>query len=176
MDLGSHRASLFQHALSPAASITKVDDDAVETELEKGLTVSSATDTDKANTASDKAFASDTRTGIPPQGSAESEEVRIIKERVRDDESGDMVYRLRTEPEGEVIFEVPTETVRKIRVFIDQLLNIQEAGFLDQKPDTAQSETPPEVIKAATPAETSSIEETRAEVRAVAEQRANLES
>ncbi|WP_310619212.1 hypothetical protein [Flexibacterium corallicola] len=136
MDVGTQRISHQQLNITPQPVNAKEEKTSVKTELTEGLAVNLAQESDSSETSSDKGHQSDSRIGFPATDLpklTELTEERVIKEHVHDEELGSSVYRLRKEPEGAVIFEVPSEAVRKMRLFVDQLLSVQETGLSHHK-------------------------------------------
>ncbi|MDD7910430.1 hypothetical protein PUV47_10915 [Pseudovibrio exalbescens] len=144
----NQRPTAFQYALAAPSTAPRADQDAVGTELDAGLTVTATEAGGESDTATDKSYASDSRSGA-----TEQVEKRLVRERGYDEEIREFTYTLKQEPSGEVIFEIPTETARRISTFIDQLITLQE------------QEKAPEIEAATVPSLGTSSEETSPEVQ-----------
>ncbi|WP_068314590.1 hypothetical protein [Polycladidibacter hongkongensis] len=112
------------------------------TELADAKAVTATADGTSSGGADEKSFASDSRKGAEAALAAkDAEQVKIVRELSYDKEIREMVYRLKSDPGDEVIFEIPSEASRRIRGFLDQLITLQEKGMLGNKAEESASGT-----------------------------------
>ncbi|WP_162265098.1 hypothetical protein [Polycladidibacter stylochi] len=125
MEITGPRPTLTQNPLMADPTSAKQEQQQVKTELAAGQAVTALKENTATRASSEKSHPSDTRAN---NHNIKEEEVKLVREYRYDNEYRDMVYKLKSDPSGEVIFEIPSETSRRIRGYLDKLINLQEQG------------------------------------------------
>ncbi|EEA96085.1 hypothetical protein [Pseudovibrio sp. JE062] len=125
MEIVAQRPTLLHQALTTQAAPVKSDTEQVKTELAGAQAVTASSESSENSTASEKSYLSDSRLGIIPS-KPKDEESRVERGYNYDEESEELIYAMTQQPEGEVIYELPSKTARRIQAFLDEVLQAQE--------------------------------------------------
>ncbi|MES0870452.1 hypothetical protein [Pseudovibrio sp. SCP19] len=125
MEIVAQRPTLLHQALTTQAAPVKSDTEQVKTELAGAQAVTASSESSENSTASEKSYLSDSRLGIIPS-KPKGEESRVERGYNYDEESEELIYAMTQQPEGEVIYELPSKTARRIQAFLDEVLQAQE--------------------------------------------------
>ncbi|WP_189436743.1 hypothetical protein [Pseudovibrio japonicus] len=129
MEIVTQRPTLLHQSLTTQAAPVKSESVQVKTELSGAQAVTASSEAGNNPTASEKSYVSDSRLGIIPSKPKE-EESRVERGYNYDEESEELIYALTQQPEGEVIYELPSKTARRIRAFVDEVIQMQEKRSL----------------------------------------------
>ncbi len=129
MEIVAQRPTLLHQSLTTQAAPVKSESEQIKTELSAARAVTASSESSENPTASDKSFQSDSRLGVQPSKSGD-EESRVVRGYDYDEETKEFIYSLKQEPEGEVIYELPSQTARRIRAFVDEVIQMQEKRSL----------------------------------------------
>ncbi len=125
MEIVTQRPALLHQALTTQATPVKSETEQVRTELSGAQAVTASSESSGNPNASGKSYLSDSRLGVIP-AKPEDDQSRIKRGYMRDEESNGLIYSITQEPEGDVIYELPSQTARRIRAFLDEVLQAQE--------------------------------------------------
>lgn len=127
MEITTQRPTLLHQSLTSQVAPAKAETEQIQTELSGARAVTASAETTDNQTATNKPFKSDSRRGDQQVAEqARSDQARIVRQYNYDEESKELVYSLTQEPEGDVIYELPSKTARRIRAFVDEVIQIQE--------------------------------------------------
>ncbi|KZL14887.1 hypothetical protein ACQU0X_07855 [Pseudovibrio ascidiaceicola] len=129
MEIVTQRPTLLHQALTTQAAPVKSETEQVKTELSGAQAVTASSESEDNSTASEKSYLSDSRLGVIPSKPKEDQS-RIERGYNYDEESDELIYSMTQEPEGDVIYELPSKTARRIRAFLDEVLQAQEKRSL----------------------------------------------
>lgn len=129
MEIVAQRPTLLHQSLMTQAAPVKSESAQVKTELSGAQAVTASSESSGNPTASEKSYVSDSRLGLIP-GKPKEEESRVERGYNYDEESEELVYSMTQQPEGDVIYELPSKTARRIRAFVDEVLQMQEKRSL----------------------------------------------
>ena len=129
MELVVQRPTLLHNALNTQAAPVKSETEQVATELDSAKAVNASSESSDNRSASEKSYKSDSRlTSLASEVKAESK--RIVRGYEYNEDEQQLIYALKEEPGGDVIFEIPSETARRIRAFADEVIQLQESRTL----------------------------------------------
>ncbi|WP_208978197.1 hypothetical protein [Pseudovibrio denitrificans] len=114
MEIVAQRPTLLHQALTTQAAPVKSDTEQVKTELAGAQAVTASSESSENSTASEKSYLSDSRLGIIPS-KPKGEESRVERGYNYDEESEELIYAMTQQPEGEVIYELPSKTLAAFR-------------------------------------------------------------
>jgi uncharacterized FlaG/YvyC family protein len=129
MEIVTQRPTLLHQALTTQAAPVKSETEQVKTELSGAQAVTASSASEDNSTASEKSYLSDSRLGVIPS-KPKDDQSRIERGYNYDEESDELIYSMTQEPEGDVIYELPSKTARRIRAFLDEVLQAQEKRSL----------------------------------------------
>ncbi|SDR37006.1 hypothetical protein [Pseudovibrio sp. Tun.PSC04-5.I4] len=127
MEITAQRPTLLHQSLTSQVAPAKAETEQVQTELSGARAVTASAETTDNQTATNKPFKSDSRTGDPQKTEqATLDQARLVRQYNYDEDSKELIYSLTQEPEGDVIYELPSKTARRIRAFVDEVIQLQE--------------------------------------------------
>lgn len=129
MEIVAQRPTLLHQALTTQPAPVKAEAEQVQTELSGAQAVTATSESGENQNASERTHASDSRIGALPEKSS-AEDTEVVRGYNYDDESEELIFSLTQQPEGDVIYELPSKTARQISAFIDQILQLQEKRSL----------------------------------------------
>lgn len=125
MELVAQRPTLLHSALTSQPAPVKSETEQVATELDSAKAVTASSESTDNGSASEKSFKSDSRLATIERA-VKTEEKRIVRGYEYNEEEKQLIYALKEEPAGDIIFEIPSETARRIRAFADEVIQLQE--------------------------------------------------
>ncbi|KZL21358.1 hypothetical protein PsAD2_00649 [Pseudovibrio axinellae] len=141
MEIVAQRPTLLHQALSTQVAPVKSETEQVKTELSGARAVTASAETIENQTTTDKPFKSDSRrVDVQTIPQSNSEDTRVVRAYNFDEESQELVYSLTQEPDGDVIYELPSQITRRIQAFVDEIIQMQETRSLGgEVKDTAKA-------------------------------------
>lgn len=125
MEIVTQRPTLLHQSLTTQAAPVKSESEQVKTELSGAQAVTASSESGNNPTASEKSYVSDSRLGLIPSKPKEDES-RVERGYNYDEDSEELIYAMTQQPQGDVIYELPSKTARRIRAFVDEVLQMQE--------------------------------------------------